>query len=930
MPLERRFFAQETPPLDQVVDFLARRRSDEPLIDCGDLTVVLPTAHARARLLSKLAEAPRTHGRPLLPPDVVTVGELPERLYDPQLPAAAELLEQLAWMEALRSRRLSLERILASPPEPDDTAGWMQLARMFWERQRNLAAHGHGLADVVEQVKGLRVGAEETRRWEWIAEVAGLARDRLARGGLASRDGNRLDALARGACRLERDLMLVAVADLPPVVAEMIEKAAAAAPERIVTILTLGDPRWADRFDPWGTIRPESWQRLPVSLDESRMHVVGGFDDQAEQVVECLDRLGRQLGPELHARQVVVGLPDPDLQPHLERALASRGVAARTAPGRPVSESAPVRLLREIAAWVETRRTNHLAALLRQSDLESWLRANGVSHSPLGDLDDYRNTHFPSRLTGKLRGREDEFPNLRRALEQLNELLQPLAGPPKTLPRWGLLLRRTFRKIYSLKRPRTGEATAARMEAVFRAIDQILTELEEAPAELSPKLPLGQVVDLFVDAAADRRAAAAPQDDALELCGWLDLPLEDASAAIVTQMVEGIVPASVGADGLLPQRLRKKLGMDANERRFARDCYLLSVLAWQKSELDLIVGRFDADGNPRQPSRLLLGKSGDLLVRRCRKLFAPPQTWRRAEIPVASGGPWRSLEIPRPAPLDTPVARMSVTSFRTYLACPYRYYLRHVLRLSAVADDAMELGADTFGSLLHDVLEQFGKDAKARRLADEAAIRDWLRETLRRFSQARFGDAVLPAVKLQVQQLELRLDAFAREQALLAQEGWEIAYTETSAKPEEPPTLVVDGQAMELSGRIDRIDWHPERETWRVLDYKSSARGNPPEATHRQKEQWVDLQLPLYRHLVRRWGLAGRIELGYFTLPDDVNGVGVQLAEWSDPELESADQVACDVIRAVREEKFWPPADPPPKYADEFAAICQEGVYVES
>jgi RecB family exonuclease len=50
---------------------------------------------------------------------------------------------------------------------------------------------------------------------------------------------------------------------------------------------------------------------------------------------------------------------------------------------------------------------------------------------------------------------------------------------------------------------------------------------------------------------------------------------------------------------------------------------------------------------------------------------------------------------------------MRVTEFRDYLACPYRYYLRHYLQLQTVETTAEELDPATFGTLLHEVLGAF-------------------------------------------------------------------------------------------------------------------------------------------------------------------------------------------------------------------------------
>jgi hypothetical protein len=69
------------------------------------------------------------------------------------------------------------------------------------------------------------------------------------------------------------------------------------------------------------------------------------------------------------------------------------------------------------------------------------------------------------------------------------------------------------------------------------------------------------------------------------------------------------------------------------------------------------------------------------------------------------------------------------------------------------------------------------------------------------------------------------------------------------------------------------------------------------------------------------------VQLGFILLPKDVNRVQFCLADWTDQDLAEADEVARDVVRGIRQEIFWPPKEPPPDYWEEFAPICQDGVF---
>jgi hypothetical protein len=67
-----------------------------------------------------------------------------------------------------------------------------------------------------------------------------------------------------------------------------------------------------------------------------------------------------------------------------------------------------------------------------------------------------------------------------------------------------------------------------------------------------------------------------------------------------------------------------------------------------------------------------------------------------------------------------------------------------------------------------------------------------------------------------------------------------------------------------------------------------------------------------------------KIDLGYILLPVDLKCVGLKLADWDDALLLSADLKAEEIIRCLREERFWPPTSPPPDFFDDVAAICQD------
>jgi RecB family exonuclease len=398
---------------------------------------------------------------------------------------------------------------------------------------------------------------------------------------------------------------------------------------------------------------------------------------------------------------------------------------------------------------------------------------------------------------------------------------------------------------------------------------------------------------------------------------------------IVSSFNEGYIPSSVNSDVFLPNSLRSQMGLQDNTRRYARDAYALSSLLASRSSVDLISARRNSEGDPLAPSRLLFATDRETIARRARKFFSSPSPMHLRAPLAGQLRPGREVPnflVPPPGQLIEPIRELPVTAFRDYLACPYRFYLRRVMRLSSIDDKAEELDGALFGSLLHEVLQRFG-EGPCKDSTDPEEIKTFLHQALNDVATTDFGQHALASVLVQMEQLRLRLDAFAVKQAQWAETGWQIDKTEVAGSNERRPALDVDGEPLGLRGRIDRIDVHRDTGQRAILDYKSSDSGKVPDQVHRRGGEWVDLQLPLYRYLAGSLGIAGPFRLGYVLLPKDVDNVDFCFADWSEQDLDEADEVARGVVRNIRAGRFWPPTDPPPDFSEEYAPICQDGVF---
>lgn len=925
---ERVFLPWREPVLRSAARLLAERHADGGELPLDRVLVVVQAARAGRRLVELLLEEADRRGAVLTPPETVTIGQLPERLYRPDRPTAGGVTAVAAWSAALRGLGPArLAPVFPDPPEADDAAGWDRLARRVLELHRETAAEGLDFARVARACRGGR-GFDDSRRWEVLAEAQEAYHRRLDSMGYV--DPDRARALALEAGDLDaggRDVHLVGIVELGLVVRRMLQ--ALAEP---VTALIHAPAEWEDRFDALGCVRPGAWEDAEIDLPGEDLLVVGRPPAQAEAVLRCLGGAGGPLAPD----QVTVGVPDPTLVPYLEQRLREHGVPRRHAAGTPLARTDPFRLLAAVADYLAQDRFRDFAALLRHPDVEAGLGVAGA----LAATDRHFEEHLPGRVDGSRRPPVAGRTDFRRVVEALeSELgLGRLRGRRSTsewMPDILALLARVYGER-SLERSKPGDR---RLVEACEALRDAAEAFARLPEPLDETCGADQALHRLLQEVERRQVPPDPDRSAVEMLGWLELHLDDAPVLILTGMDEDHVPGSVGADLFLPDGLRARLGLRDDRRRYARDAYLLSAMLAPRREARLVVGRRTVEGDPLRPSRLLLATPEGELALRAAKLFSdetvrPPRLARPGVRPA----PESAFSTPPRAVLTVPEPpeRLRVTDFRLLLRSPYQFVLRRILGLERVDDRARELDGLRFGELAHAVLHGFAESDAARSDDVREATRA-LDALLEREVAGRFGPDVLPAVRLQAALLEVRLHDFAAWHVARTREGWETVAAEVETPGGGAP-FPVDDRPILLSGRIDRIDRHRHSGRWAILDYKTAGRGRPPDRTHRAgrrgDRRWTDLQLPLYRHLLPAMAEAGRVPgelgdpeapllLGYVNLSREATELA--RADWTRDELAEADEAAREAVRRLRAGSIEFRADERVRRDSPFADLLGQG-----
>ena len=961
--IERIFLGLERPPLRTAAETILTRyqesASGNSEVDLSNTLVVLPTLRSCRRLLQLLIDGAKEKSVVFTPPQIITVGDLPEHLYSADKLPATDLAQQIAWSKALDQSPPeiieALTGVAAEEMEEDQLQDWQPMAQLMVRLHTRLASDIWSFRSVAREVKKLNSFlAQEQKRWEALESIQHLYYEILKSVDLWDRQAARSFAAAghqlnQQRCFTEKDILLVGVADLNRSLTGMLSQVA-----EKVTCFVAADESMADRFDFLGSLIADRWQDVKIPISDDNILFVDKPVDQAQAVVHHLHHLGSQT--QVATDQVTIGVADAKIIPQLERGLNAAKLPHRRLAGRSLDEMAPVKLMIACRDYLRSKDYDTFASLIRHPDVFDWISINIGDDQFLAEFDDYQNTHLPDKIPvtqtnpfgdpkAIAANFETKDPNSKKRAaaeakrcQRLNEihalfgpLLKPLSEGVRPLGQWGGFWRTVLLTVYGQRKFDRNDASDRQTIAACEAISNALGNQQQVPEGFGIVTSAAQALQWALDAASEKRVVSETPPDAIELAGWLDLVLDDADVLIVTGMNNENVPTSETGHQFLPNALCEELGILDNNRRYARDCYALTVMTAVRKDYLLITGRNDQSGEPKKPSRLLFADTAEVAAVRARAFFTfsdaeESALWLGSEHDVPKE---QQLPVPYPICDETP-NRLSVTKFKEYLKCPYRFYLNIIMKLNPATDDWREMSGGTFGDLAHNVLEAFA-ESDVKDSAHAETIYEMLSAELDHQVQQIFLGSNLPAVKLQVEQLRVRLERFAGCQAEHRKSGWRIVSTEELLEHE----LEVDGETFTVTGKIDRVDQHEQTGQVAIWDYKTSDKGDGPFKAHikgRGKNQkWQDLQLPLYRHLVKEVDVVknenlATLKLGYVLLPRDLDSIKFEEAEFEPDMLKEADELVFDCIRKIRKGIFWPPADPPPVFSEDFAGICQDFV----
>ncbi|MDD2941532.1 MAG: PD-(D/E)XK nuclease family protein [bacterium] len=929
MQPQRVFINWDNPFLPQVASWLFVNYTREDEFDLSGLKLVLSTSRAGRRLLEILTKIASEKGLRLLPPRIISVGELPEIILEGrhQFPAANQLERRMAWIAALDFEDCA--GIWGGGEGGKiDAAALPRYAAMAERLYAEVSGAGLRFSDVAELIRENCDRAEDVR-WEVLSVLSERMRQELEQIGRSDIHHERITFLERevsvteAEVRPPQEIFLLATIDMPEITRRLLRRSLETAAVNLRSFV-FAPQSCASVFDDLGCLVSESWIDRAVPLSRERIIAVQDPASEAAVAVKLIADWARNC----RADECAIAICDDEVEFYLAEMLTEREVAFRIARGKPLAGVEIHKFFSCLLRFAEQRLYQDFSRLVRSPFVAALLEAEEGGSVARGQLISETDKFSERLLPMLLHGIPSDFPFVRRLVRRVDDLCQGLSSS-RPLSLWEADVRSFLCRALGESQVETssvlGRQTIAYLEALENSLSAIFHFGQSLPdrevpvaANCTENIAFNgfQVLGLLLGEAS--MAILPPEADieAIEILGWLELLLDDNPRLVVTGVNEGKVPESLSSDEFFPDSIRRLAGMTDNDSRLARDVYIATALSFSR-DVYFIAAKQSIAGDPLLPGRIIVRGETDQETSERVRMFSADSSlrvpWQIEPCPdeslvrAQSSYHWQ----PCKPEVEQGPAVVSVTAFRDYLDCPYKFYLRHVLRLEESREGAKELDLAAFGTLAHEVLAILPQ-LSAKDTANTQWLSVCLVSYLRELVEKRFGRHVEPGVYLQVEQLVRRLHWFANWQVEWQQDGWVIEQVEHEFR-NAGCILDTDAGALQVRGRIDRIDRNLRSGERLIIDYKIGDKAvSPLDAVRRKKSesgsslQWKDLQLPLYWHYARTTGFdAG---LGLLSIPGAEEGIKLVRAEWSEDELLEALELARTVGAKILRGEFWPPS----------------------
>ena len=312
----------------------------------------------------------------------------------------------------------------------------------------------------------------------------------------------------------------------------------------------------------------------------------------------------------------------------------------------------------------------------------------------------------------------------------------------------------------------------------------------------------------------------------IQVMGMLETRNLDFERVIILGANEGILPKTGFQESFIPYDLRSAYKLPLQRTKTAVASYHFFRLLQRTRHAVIIFNSVPDVMGGGEVSRFVLQIENELTkrnpqIRVIRKVV---------NVPMAGPGNRQETTIRKEPDVIRQLKKMaekgiSPSALNAYVRCPLQFYYRYVAKIEVPEQPEVSVQSDTFGSVVHGVLEKLYKPHKGK-LIDSKKLKTYLQQNLEALLlqefQKNYGSHDLKYGRnLLIYNVARKyVERFVQNEIrMLDKEPLVLADTEKAVSA----TLDVDGYPVKLKGFIDRIDKNPGNGKIRIIDYKTGS-----------------------------------------------------------------------------------------------------------
>ncbi len=207
-----------------------------------------------------------------------------------------------------------------------------------------------------------------------------------------------------------------------------------------------------------------------------------------------------------------------------------------------------------------------------------------------------------------------------------------------------------------------------------------------------------------------------------QIMGMLESRTLDFDQVIILGANEGYLPGAKRSNSFIPFELRRYYGLPTHHENEVIFAYNFYRLLQRSSQADIFYSTAKVSFGSSEPSRYIAQIRNEFpeLVKEINEdIILTPQVINKQKEVVIEVDQTIIEEVKKML-----IRGVSPSALNTFLRCPLDFYYRYVVGLSEVEEVEEDIQLNTFGTIVHGVLEEFYKEIEGQYLT-EKHIDDW-------------------------------------------------------------------------------------------------------------------------------------------------------------------------------------------------------------